>query len=392
MSHPSGAVSALPRGVALISVMAMIASLTTPARAAAKASSSADLATTVGNPSSVGFALASGWSIQSTPNPTGVSGSALKAVSCPGAMTCIAVGDINDISGPIAPLAERWNGTAWSIQSNPPGQSLTGVSCTSATACTTVGPGAYRWNGTAWSNQPTPSEGSGTILKDVSCTAPSACIAVGYYTVYRPHFPHVFTLAERWNGTAWSIQSTPNPNTLDNVLDGESCTTATACTAVGSGVNAPLAERWNGTGWSIEPTPKPAGTQPIVLFSVSCPTTTDCTAVGDYTSTAGYTPLAEQWNGTSWTLQSTPTLPGAGVLEHVTCATASACTAVGWGGADGALVEHWDGTAWTIQPTPNPPGGTLSGVSCTTATACTAVGSYTNSSGTEVTLAENYSG
>jgi len=340
-------------------------------------------------------ALASGWSIQSTPNPTGVSASALKGVSCPAATSCIGVGDINDISGPIGPLAERWNGTAWSLQSNPPGQSLTGVSCISATACTAVGPGAYRWDGTVWSTQPTPSEGNdGSILKDVSCIAAIACTAVGYYRVYQQRFVYVFTLAERWNGTVWSIQSTPNPNRYDNVLDGMSCTSGTACTAVGRGINTPLAERWNGTGWSIQPTPKPASAAgETVLSGVSCPTATNCTAVGFYTGAAGYAPLAERWNGTSWAIKSIPIPSGAGntVLEHVACTAASACIAVGWY-SGGALVERWNGTAWAIQSAPKPTGSVLSGVSCTTPTACTAVGWYTDASGKQVTLAERYSG
>jgi hypothetical protein len=342
------------------------------------------------------FAFASGWSIQSTPNPIGVSASALEGVSCPAGVACVGVGDVNGVSGPAEPLAEQWDGTAWTLESNPPGQYLTGVSCTSTAACTAVGPGAYRWDGTGWSIQSTPSEGNdGSFLRDVSCTAATACTAVGSYRVYQQHFVYVFTLVERWNGAAWSIQSTLNPNRFNNALDGLSCSSATACTAVGSGVNAPLAERWNGTDWTIQSTPKPAGTQPVVLISVSCPTATDCTAVGDYeTGATGYTPLAEQWNGTAWSIQSIPTPSGAGgVLEHVSCVTARACIAVGWGSA-GALVEQWNGTAWSIQPTPAPSGAThsvLSGVSCTTATTCTAVGAYTNSVGTQVTLAESYS-
>lgn len=50
----------------------------------------------------------------------------------------------------------------------------------------------------------------------------------------------------------------------------------------------------------------------------------------------------------------------------------------------------------TIQATPNPTGAqssylnTLNGVSCTSATACSAAGSYVNSAGTAVTLAERY--
>ena len=304
-------------------------------------------------------ALASGWSIQATPNPTGVSASALEGVSCSAATACIGVGDINGISGPAGPLAEQWDGTAWSTQPNPPGQYLTGVSCTSTAACTAVGD--YR------------------VCQLGQC---------------RPFYVHVLTLAERWNGSGWLIQPTPNPSTFDNVLDGVSCSSATACTAVGSGVNAPLAERWNGAGWSIQPTPKPAGTQPVSLFSVSCPTAAECTAVGDYESSAtGYIPLAEEWNGAAWSIQPIP-IPSNGVLEHVSCPAVSACIAVGWDSA-GALIEQWNGTTWSIQPTPAVSGAThsvLSGVSCPTETACSAVGAYTNSLGTQVALAESYSG
>jgi hypothetical protein len=59
------------------------------------------------------------------------------------------------------------------------------------------------------------------------------------------------------------------------------------------------------------------------------------------------------------------------------------------------LAERWDGSTWTIQTTRTPSGATgvnLSGVSCTSDTACTAVGSYTNSGGTQMAFAERYSG
>ena len=54
-------------------------------------------------------------------------------------------------------------------------------------------------------------------------------------------------MAERWNGTAWAMQSIPNPNGSGQ-LNGVSCTSASACTAVGYyGGYVTLAERWNGT-------------------------------------------------------------------------------------------------------------------------------------------------
>ena len=70
------------------------------------------------------------------------------------------------------------------------------------------------------------------------------------------------TLAERWNGSSWSVQPTANPGGINPELVDVSCTSARACTAVGSAGNGgdvsgigALAERWNGTSWSIERDP-----------------------------------------------------------------------------------------------------------------------------------------
>ena len=45
----------------------------------------------------------------------------------------------------------------------------------------------------------------------------------------------------------WSIQTTPNPaGGSGSILNGVSCTSASACTAVGNSSNGTLAEGWNG--------------------------------------------------------------------------------------------------------------------------------------------------
>src|SRR4051812_12487684 len=71
-------------------------------------------------------------------------------------------------------------------------------------------------------------------------------------------------------------------------LSGIACSAATACTAVGYAWPAPahppnhttpLAERWNGASWSIQPTPAPAGAADSRLANVSC-STAFCMAVG----------------------------------------------------------------------------------------------------------------
>jgi hypothetical protein len=113
-----------------------------------------------------------------------------------------------------------------------------------------------------------------------------------------------------------------------------SCSTATACTAAGDDYTpgpfySTLAERWNGTKWAIEATPNPTGATQSFLFAVSCPSATACTAAGDYqTSSGAQKTLAEHWNGTTWAIQSTPNPAGnAPTLSGVSCSKATACTA-----------------------------------------------------------------
>jgi hypothetical protein len=110
-----------------------------------------------------------------------------------------------------------------------------------------------------------------------------ACTAVGYY-VNSAGTPE--TLAEHWDGTTWTIQPTPNGEVS---LSAVSCTSATACSAVGDYVStiAPgttgeltLAEAWDGTTWTIQPTPNSTGRANSFLNGVSCTSTTKCTAVG----------------------------------------------------------------------------------------------------------------
>ena len=66
----------------------------------------------------------------------------------------------------------------------------------------------------------------------MSCTSSSACTAVGDFT---NHAGRPVTLAERWNCVGWAIQSTPMPpGARRGVLQGVSCTSSRACIAVGA--------------------------------------------------------------------------------------------------------------------------------------------------------------
>jgi len=210
---------------------------------------------------------------------------------------------------------------------------------------------------------------------------------------------------------AWKVEPTPNQDrdgAAINELSAVSCTSGRTCTAVGSraaslsSTTFTLAERWNGTRWRIQHSTLPPSAASGTLFGVSCASATACTAVGSATgkATGRTVNLAETWNGTSWRVQAIPNPKGStgGALHGVSCTSRRACTAVGnYGTAAGrvlAVAERWNGARWVIQPTPRPAGATsaqFSGVSCSAARVCTAVGYYTGTGGARP-LAEAWNG
>ena len=62
------------------------------------------------------------------------------------------------------------------------------------------------------------------------------------------------------------------------------------------------------------------------------------------------TTLAESWNGTTWSIVPSPnTGPTVSALQGVSCATATACIAVGYSqtktrALSSTLIESWNGT------------------------------------------------
>jgi hypothetical protein len=146
-------------------------------------------------------------------------------------------------------------------------------------------------SGFAWSIVPSPntSPTQANELNGVSCSGPSACIAVGLYDTPEP-YPQIRTayqtLIESWNGSAWSIVPSPNTSPAQiNLLRGVSCSSSSACTAFGfyepsNNFDQTLIESWNGSAWSIVTSPNTSPTQSNELSGVSCSSPSACTAVG----------------------------------------------------------------------------------------------------------------
>jgi hypothetical protein len=348
------------------------------------------------------------WSVQQTPmtDPTGV--------SCVSARACTAVGG----------GAMGWDGRRWRREaapgSEPADSSLAGVSCTSTKLCIAVGeyqqsafydpnamktvpvfmPLAERWNGVGWEVLPFPSwppGGQTGDLRAVSCTSGRACMVVGRSF---DGGGQEALVAERWDGSTWSLESMPAPLSFGNTLGPEgmfitglSCSSSSFCTAVGiynlddSPAILPFAERWDGHRWSVESSPELASTD-TELNGVSCTSSRACVAVGEYfpfLARPVSRTLAERWIGTSWSILRTPnTRRRVNELDSVSCVSSRACMAVGTTPVPGRfqpLVDRWNGTRWSLEPTPGPVvvgavGVWLQAVSCTSSAICTAVGSW----------------
>lgn len=278
---------------------------------------------------------------------------------------------------------------------------LSAVACSSRRACTAVGSSAKtlstptltlaeRWNGTRWRIQSTPTpKRTSPVLYGVSCPSARSCVAVG--NAFHEGSRRTTPLIEAWNGRRWRVQVAPAIKGFSS-LYAVSCTSRRACTAVGfydgsGGRSHALVERWNGNAWRLQALPRTArGSQ---LLGVSCSKADACTAVGDASGSSGNArPLAESWNGERWHAQVVAS-PSEAVFSAVSCTSASACTATGNDfGTGGTLAERWNGKTWHRQWTPNPPNYieswgevALDGVSCTSKHACAASGEYSPGGG-----------
>ncbi len=202
---------------------------------------------------------------------------------------------------------------------------------------------------------------------------------------------------------SWKAVTSQNPTTYDDLFN-VSALSASDVWAVGTnvatnGLRATLAEHWNGKAWSVATTPDPGnGNQ---LNGVAAISATNAWAVGvQGTASGGSKPLIIHWTGKKWAQVTAPSLSAfQAYLNRVTALGANNLWAVGTafassGGAS-TLIEHYDGKHWTVVAGPNPGqyGSQLSGVSGSAAGDVWADGgTFTNPSGTYVTLTEHWNG
>jgi hypothetical protein len=271
------------------------------------------------------------------------------------------------VVGPGAVSASAAACQSWGVQ--PPNvgsddNSLRGVGLTSGCVAWAVGystdTGAHRalverWNGTAWKLQTAPNVGAATELADVAATSPSRAWAVGWV---QSSIQQTFVI--RWNGKAWSQQTSPNPGTLNNELDGVAAVSGTNVWAVGrqasSGAFRTLIEHWNGSAWKVVPSPN-VGAGNNELEGIAVVSAKNVWAVGDYfdLDASLSRTLVLHWNGSSWKRVKSPNVGAVpNELRAVTAVSATNVWAVGGRGfTDRTLTLHWNGTRWKVVKSPN---------------------------------------
>jgi len=241
-----------------------------------------------------------------------------------------------------------------------------------------------------------PSTTQDSQFYSIACANSSFCVSVGSEDVGNP-------LIEQWNGSSWSVATVPNPGAASELLS-VSCAGPSFCVAVGdfNGAVSPLVDQWNGSTWTQVTPVNPAGSSQTSFNRVDCLSATWCMAIGFSTDlAANRLPLAEVWNGTTWSIASNAVLPAgatAGELRGVSCVSGSWCMVSGEqtvGANTVSLTEVWNGSTWTVPPSPNPSPGTfsnLASVSCTGSGFCAAVGEYGDSSHNNRNLVATWNG
>jgi len=325
--------------------------------------------------------------------PAPIGDSVLSAVACLSPDSCIAVGSheqptpyFGARSAGVRPLTVEWDGTTWhsrpgAIPRRARDAGLNGVACASS-MCMAVGeyrgrfkgdrPLAESWDGKAWTlrlprKMRIGEEVEDVVLDDVACVSATSCTAVGHFS-YEMTFlgEAVAPLIERWNGTAWRPERAANPQTFgDTKLKAVACPSPGRCVAVGfqqrpNRMVSTFAEIRDGNVWKVLPMRDPPGSPGAELSDVACPLPDRCIAVGSSVSRTGLMSLVESWDGKRWTIEPTPTPAGSrsSTLTAIDCARHTECYAAGvyWQRSPigRAFLAKWNGTGWTILPAPGP--------------------------------------
>jgi len=349
-------------------------------------------------------------------------GGGLRATTCPSASYCVAVGwDAND-----APVVLAGDPSTWSIAEAKEitlgasfgalpytANTLSSVTCSSTTWCVAVGgdmndrPIVLAGDPATWGAAQVHEIAIGTAdLRSVACTSSTSCVAVGAAG------NGLFVLTgdpSTWGaGQAKRIMlGSAFGRGYGNYLSSVSCSSPTACVAVGEDSNSePLVLAGDPSTWGVAQAKEialgdslgvPQYPAANSLLSVACSSSTSCVAVGE---DANIQPLVLAGNPSTWGVAQAKEIalyptsfggvgPYAGeghdVLESVMCSSSTSCIAMGFDGHRQPLELTGNPSTWSAAQAQEIVlrdsfgfrgwyANTLLSLACSSSTSCVAVG------------------
>jgi hypothetical protein len=329
---------------------------------------------------------------------------AIMDLSCPTTDVCFATGD----TAPGSTYVTRWQGGTWTaLPATGPAARFLSISCPTTDRCVMAGEPVRDLDGDGAYDPGAPTEAvvgawsggdvtvtalAGTRSADrrpsLSCTGASSCLMTadmkGCLPGTCPPLPPALTAT--FDGASWRVVPGVDgvPSVSSRSENTMACATPTACFAIGGSRSAPDADssyigRWDGTTWvDLGSVDAGGGIVQAELAQVSCATPSACLAVGSValSSSADY---ASWWDGTRWTvLPDHPLGPGSRPMAE--CAGPTRCIAAAAtepaGAAERVRLAVWDGAAWTTTVLAPVPGAhvQLISLSCGAPRWCVAVG------------------
>jgi hypothetical protein len=173
-------------------------------------------------------------------------------------------------------LILHWDGASWNVVPSPhPGniEGLYGIVAFSANDVWAVGRYSWNpwqpralilhWDGSGWRSMPPPTGDTNAWLAGVAGVSAKDIWAVGGGPIMH------------WDGAAWSM--TPS----EGLLRGIAAVSANNVWAVGENYSTVLIKRWNGHAWSVESTPKFGKSSDTTLYAATAVSRNDVLAVGE---------------------------------------------------------------------------------------------------------------
>jgi hypothetical protein len=303
------------------------------------------------------------WSQVTAPPTPGFNTASLAAVSASSPTDAWAVGRQQNNRSDFTPLAMHWNGTAWTVSPSAAtalgGQIGIGVADISPTDAYAIGGGlgsaaaglVAQWNGTTWTRLTVPPPSNDNLLSDfdaISASGPDNVWIVGTFEdEINPDFFPTETYSLHWNGSTWSVVPMPLVNSTNvnaffhfNAIQANSPTDVWAVgdQGVTDSTSSTLIEHYNGTSWSIVPSPSPGEDANLTGVTTSN-AANDVWAVGGQNGSSGQEQtLTLNWNGTAWSVVSSPNVANTtnSLLSVATTPGAAIVQAVGFSGVNPA--------------------------------------------------------